>query len=59
MSDFYKYSTRFRNTPVTNLNSTTSELVQNVTNPSTSQQTLQNKGLYQPLKANNCQPLAQ
>lgn len=53
MSDFYKYSTRFRKPP-TNSSNTTPELVQTISNPTTSQ----NKGIYQPLKAINCQPLA-
>lgn len=61
MSDFYKYSTRFRK-PSGNSSNTSSEVVQN-TNPSPSPPppppppVPQNKGIYQPLKPLNCHPL--
>lgn len=49
MSDFYKYSTRFRKPPG-NSNITSPE-VQNAVPVS------QNKGIYQPLKPLSCHPL--
>lgn len=61
MSDFYKYSTRFRK-PSGNSNNTSSEIVQTAVSSSTPSPpplppALQNKGIYQPLKPLNCQPL--
>ncbi|XP_050438417.1 FERM domain-containing protein 4B [Adelges cooleyi] len=63
MSDFYKYSTRYRKTSG-NSNSTSSDVSQtpNVAEPAMPPPPppppLQNKGIYQPLKPLNCQPLA-
>ncbi|XP_025198040.1 FERM domain-containing protein 4B isoform X2 [Melanaphis sacchari] len=62
MSDFYKYSTRFRK-PSANSNSAAPEVVQTTANPSPTPSlpppipALQNKGIYQPLKPHNCHPL--
>ncbi|XP_060856553.1 FERM domain-containing protein 4B [Metopolophium dirhodum] len=61
MSDFYKYSTRFRK-PSANSNSASPEIVLTTTNPSPTpslppQPALQNKGIYQPLQPHNCHPL--
>jgi hypothetical protein len=63
MSDFYKYSTRFRK-PSANSNSVSPEVVQTTaSNPSPTPSlpppipALQNKGIYQPLKPHNCHPL--
>jgi len=55
MSDFYKYSTRYRK-PSANSNSVSPEVVQTTSNPSPTP-SLQNKGIYQPLKPHNCHPL--
>lgn len=51
MSDFYKYSTRFRK-PAGNSSFVPPE---NVQSPLPSSQ---NKGVYQPLKPYNCHPIA-
>lgn len=63
MSDFYKYSTRFRK-PSSNSNATSPEVVQSNASPSPPPipppippPTLQNKGVYQPLKPLSCHPL--
>lgn len=60
MSDFYKYSTRFRK-PSGNSNNASSEIVQNTNHspspPLPPPPIPQNKGIYQPLKPLNCQPL--
>lgn len=61
MSDFYKYSTRFRK-PSANSNSASPEIIQTTANPSPTpslppQPVLQNKGIYQPLQPHNCHPL--
>lgn len=60
MSDFYKYSTRFRK-PSANSNIASPEMLQSTSSPSPPplppQLSSQNKGIYQPLKPLNCQPL--
>jgi len=61
MSDFYKYSTRFRK-PSANSNTASPEIIQATANPSPTpslppQPALQNKGIYQPLQPHNCHPL--
>ncbi|XP_050528698.1 uncharacterized protein LOC126898558 [Daktulosphaira vitifoliae] len=63
MSDFYKYSTRYRKTSG-NSNSTSSEKSHTTVNaepimaPPPPPPPLQNKGIYQPLKPLNCHPIA-
>ncbi|XP_022180573.1 FERM domain-containing protein 4A [Myzus persicae] len=59
MSDFYKYSTRFRKPSANSIN-TSPEIVQATANPSPTPSLpppLQNKGIYQPLQPHNCHPL--
>jgi len=51
MSDFYKYSTRYRK-PAGHSSFEPPENIQNTS------QTPQNKGVYQPLKPNSCNPIA-
>lgn len=58
MSDFYKYSTRFRKPSSTNSNNPSPDVIQSAANHSPPPPPIpQNKGIYQPLKPLNCNPM--